>query len=84
MRQRAGLPELEASARRQQAQTSPYAFQHTFRTWSVTAGVAIEVLQQVLGHRSLQTTTIYIDAEQRRTHQESAKYHARLAGRWAK
>ncbi|WP_244125646.1 hypothetical protein [Burkholderia gladioli] len=46
--------------------------------------MAIEVLQQVLGHRSLQTTTIYIDAEQRRTHQESAKYHARLAGRWAK
>ncbi|MCM2495975.1 integrase [Burkholderia glumae] len=46
--------------------------------------MAIEVLQQVLGHGSLQTTTIYVNAEQQRMRQESAKYRARLAARRAK
>ncbi|KGE10510.1 integrase [Burkholderia gladioli] len=78
------LPDLEESARRQLAATSPHAFRHTFGTQSVVAGMAIEVLQQVLGHGSLQTTTIYVNAEQQRMRQESAKYHARLAGRRAK
>ncbi len=47
------LPDLEESARRQLAATSPHAFRHTFGTQSVAAGMAIEVLQQVLGHDSL-------------------------------
>ncbi|MFY4707588.1 hypothetical protein [Burkholderia glumae] len=46
--------------------------------------MAIEVLQQVLGHGSSQTTTIYVNAERQRMRQESAKYHARLAARRAK
>ncbi|MGN4112983.1 tyrosine-type recombinase/integrase, partial [Burkholderia gladioli] len=75
------LPDLEESARRQLAGTSPHAFRHTFGTQSAAAGMAIEVLQQVLGHGSLQTTTIYVNAEQQRMRQESAKYHARLAAR---
>jgi len=32
-------------------------------------------------HGSLQTTTIYVNAEQQRMRQESAKYHARLSAR---
>ncbi|MBN3723247.1 hypothetical protein [Burkholderia sp. Ac-20379] len=43
--------------------------------------MALEVLQQVLGHASLQTTTIYVNAEQQRMRKESAEYHARLAAR---
>ncbi|WP_257825038.1 site-specific integrase [Burkholderia glumae] len=78
------LPDWEESARRQLAATSPHAFRHTFGTQSAAAGMAIEVLQQVLGHGSLQTTTIYVNAEQQRMRQESAKYHARLAARRAK
>ncbi|WP_244119733.1 tyrosine-type recombinase/integrase [Burkholderia gladioli] len=74
-------PDLEESARRQLAVTSPHAFRHTFGTQSVAAGMAIEVQQQVLGHGSLQTTTIYVNAEQQRMRQASAKYHARLAVR---
>nr|WP_257977994.1 site-specific integrase [Burkholderia gladioli] len=73
------LPDLEESARRQLAGTSPHAFRRTFGTQSAAAGMAIEVLQQVLGHGSLQTTTIYVNAEQQRMRQESAKCHARLA-----
>ncbi len=34
--------------------------------------MAIEVLQQLLGHGSLQSTTIYVNAERRRMRQESA------------
>lgn len=43
--------------------------------------MALEVLQQVLGHASLQITTIYVNAEQQRMRQEAVKYHARLAAR---
>ncbi|KVL65423.1 site-specific integrase [Burkholderia ubonensis] len=75
------LPGLAESARRQLARTSPHAFRHTFGTQSAAAGMALEVLQQVLGHASLQTTTIYVNAEQQRMRQEVAKYHARLAAR---
>lgn len=75
------LPELAEASRRQLAQTSPHAFRHTFGTQSAAAGMALEVLQQVLGHASLQTTTIYVNAEQQRMRQEAAKYHARLAAR---
>jgi site-specific recombinase XerD len=73
------LPELAESTRRQLARTSPHALRHTFGTQSAASGMALEVLQQVLGHASLQTTTIYVNAEQQRMRQEAAKYHARLA-----
>jgi site-specific recombinase XerD len=43
--------------------------------------MVLEVLQQALGHASLQTTTIYVNAEQQRMRQEAAKHHARLAER---
>ncbi|MCQ0034432.1 hypothetical protein [Burkholderia glumae] len=46
--------------------------------------MAIEVPLQVLGHGSLHTTTIYVNAEQQRMRQESPKYHARLAARRTK
>ncbi|HDR9056982.1 TPA: site-specific integrase [Burkholderia vietnamiensis] len=75
------LPELAETTRRQLARTSPHALRHTFGTQSAAAGMALEVLQQVLGHASLQTTTIYVNAEQQRMRQEAAKYHARLAAR---
>ncbi|WP_302054537.1 hypothetical protein [Burkholderia gladioli] len=38
-------------------------------------------MQQVVGHGLLQTATIYVNAEQQRMRQESAKYHARLVER---
>ncbi|WP_260434428.1 site-specific integrase [Burkholderia sp. Bp9090] len=75
------LPDLEEPARRQLVGTSPHAFRHTFGAQSAAAGMAIEVLQQVLGHGSLQTTTIYVNAERQCMLQESAKYHARLVAR---
>ncbi|WP_175836249.1 site-specific integrase [Burkholderia multivorans] len=78
------LPELDEASRRQLARTSPHAFRHTFGTQSAAAGTALEVLQQMLGHASLATTTIYVNAEQQRMRQEAAKYHARLIERQGK
>ncbi|MBR7977029.1 tyrosine-type recombinase/integrase [Burkholderia vietnamiensis] len=75
------LPELVESNRRRLARTSPHALQHKFGTQSAATGMALEVLQQVLGHASLQITTIYVNVEQQRMRQEAAKYHARLAAR---
>ncbi|WP_420715653.1 hypothetical protein [Cupriavidus sp. D39] len=40
----------------------------------------LDVVQRVLGHASLQTTSTYVTAEQRRVRAEAAKYHARLVG----
>ncbi|WP_244135144.1 site-specific integrase [Burkholderia sp. BCC0322] len=62
----ATLPELSEAERQQLARTSPHALRHTFGTQTVAAGVPLDVAQRVLGHASLQTTTVYVTAEQRR------------------
>ncbi|MEK6290684.1 MAG: hypothetical protein V4793_04705 [Paraburkholderia tropica] len=52
------------------------------RTCPKTAAIETRSLQQVVvGHGLLQTATIYVNAEQQRMRQESAKYHARLVER---
>src|SRR5471030_449246 len=39
--------------------TSAHAFRHTFGTQTVARGMPIDVAQRILGHASLQTTSIY-------------------------
>jgi integrase/recombinase XerD len=65
--------------RRQLASTTPHAYRHTFGTQAPAAGVPLEVTQKVLGHASLQTTTIYAQAEKRRVRRELAGYFGQLA-----
>ncbi|MCX4151769.1 MULTISPECIES: site-specific integrase [Paraburkholderia] len=74
------LTDLNESERRQLARTSPHALRHTFGTQSVAADVPIDVVQRIMGHASLQTTTTYVTAERRRMRAEVSKYHARLTG----
>jgi integrase len=74
----AQLPALTEAERRQLARTSPHAFRHTCGTQSVAADVPLDVVQRLLGHASLQTTTVYVTAEQKRLRGEMARYHARL------
>lgn len=74
------LTDLNESERRQLARTSPHALRHTFGTQSVAADVPLDVVQRILGHASLQTTTTYVTAERRRMRAEVSKYHARLTG----
>lgn len=45
---------------------SPHAFRHTFGTHAAAENVPIDVIQRALGHASMQTTSIFIQAEQRR------------------
>ena len=63
---------LEASA--------AHALRHTFGTLSVAEEVPLDVVQRTMGHASLSTTTIYVQAEKQRAITEMAKMHqARLA-----
>lgn len=41
--------------------------------------VPVDVVQKVLGHASLQTTTIYVQAEKQRVLEEVARYYASAA-----
>jgi integrase len=55
--------------------TSAHAFRHTFGTQTVARGMPIDVAQRILGHASLQTTSIYARAERQRMLDEAAKYY---------
>ena len=46
--------------------TSAHAFRHTFGTRAVARDMPIVVVQRILGHASLQTTSIYVHAERQR------------------
>ncbi len=56
--------------------TSAHAFRHTFGTTTIAQGLPHDVLQKILGHVSLSTTSIYVQAEQQRILDESAKVFA--------
>ena len=60
--------------------TSAHAFRHTFGTQAVARGMPIDVAQRILGHASLQTTSIYVRAERQRMLDEAAKYYSEDAG----
>jgi integrase len=60
-------------------QSNAHAFRHTFGTQSVADEVPLDVVQKVLGHASLQTTTIYVQAEKQRVVEEVARYYAGIA-----
>jgi integrase len=53
-----------------------HAFRHTFGTLAAANEVPLDVLQRALGHTSLNTTTIYVQAEKQRSIAELAKLHA--------
>lgn len=73
----AGMSNLTATEMKQLAATSPHAFRHTFGTQAAAEDVPIDVLQKILGHRSLQTTTTYVQAERQRMLQEASGFYKR-------
>jgi integrase len=72
---------LSPDERMQLGRVNAHAFRHTFGTQSVADEVPIDVVQKVLGHASLQTTTLYVQAEKQRVVEEVARYYAGLAAR---
>lgn len=57
--------------------SAPHSFRHTFGTHAVAGEVPLDVIQKVLGHASLQTTTIYVQAEKKRSINELSKFFGR-------
>ena len=56
------------------AQASTHWLRHTFGSHAVAAHTPLEVVQSVLGHASLNTTTIYVKAERKRRFQEMSRF----------
>lgn len=57
---------------------SAHAFRHTFGTQAVAKEVPIDVVQKVLGHASLATTSLYVKAEKQRMMEEVSKYFKQM------
>jgi len=73
------MDDLSLDDRKRLGQANAHAFRHTFGTQSVADEVPVDVVQKVLGHASLQTTTIYVQAEKQRVVEEVARYYAGAA-----
>jgi integrase len=58
----AGLQETRMGKVRQRKRITPHLLRHSFSRWSLDAGIDISYLQQQLGHSSLSTTAIYLQA----------------------
>lgn len=69
--------DLELMEREQLLKTAPHAFRHTFGTQTVAGDVPLDVVQKLLGHSSLQTTTIYVQAEKKRSISEMGAFFSR-------
>lgn len=52
---------------------APHALRHTFASQAAAKEMPTDVLQRLLGHASLQTTSIYVQAERTRSIEEAAK-----------
>jgi len=58
----AGLQETRVGNVRKRKRITPHLLRHSFSRWSLDAGIDISYLQQQLGHSSLATTAIYLQA----------------------
>lgn len=70
----AGLQETKPSKVRQRKRITPHLLRHSFSRWSLDAGIDISYLQHQLGHSSLTTTAIYLQA--RPNHRKKAYENA--------
>ena len=58
--------------------TTAHAFRHTFGTLAVARGIPVEVMQKMLGHESIGTTSIYVQAKKKQMVEEASAYFASL------
>jgi integrase len=61
----------------QLAETSPHAFRHTFGTLAVEDDMPLVVVQEILGHKSASTTSIYVKAKEKRIAEAAEDYYSR-------
>lgn len=72
-----GMPDLTTDEMKLLAGTSTHSFRHTFGTHAAAEEVPLDVVQKILGHASLQTTSIYVQAEKQRMLREAASFYRR-------
>lgn len=66
--------DLTESERQILSSSGVHALRHTFGTQSVAKEVPLDVVQSVLGHKSISTTSIYVRSEKLRSAEEIGKY----------
>jgi integrase/recombinase XerD len=78
--EKAGLQETRLGRMRQRKRITPHLLRHSFSRWSLDAGIDISYLQHQLGHSSLTTTAIYLQARpnHRRNAYEKAGFNKLL------
>ncbi|AQH05247.1 integrase (plasmid) [Burkholderia sp. KK1] len=72
-----GMADLTTDEMKLLAGTSTHSFRHTFGTHAAAEEVPLDVVQKILGHASLQTTSIYVQAEKHRMLREAASFYNR-------
>lgn len=60
-------------------ETTPHALRHTFGTRAAEEDMPLEVVQSILGHASLNTTSIYVRTKEKRMAEEASKYFGRAS-----
>lgn len=72
----AGMTEVKVDDMLKLRLTSAHGLRHTFGTMAVEREMPLDVIQSILGHASIDTTSIYIRAQEKRVAKEAEKYHA--------
>jgi site-specific recombinase XerD len=72
-----GLDEINVDDMLKLRTTSAHGFRHTFGTMATERNMPLDVIQSILGHASIDTTSIYIRAQEKRVANEAQKYHAK-------
>jgi integrase/recombinase XerD len=56
---------------------SPHVFRHTFATDLMAGGADLRVLQLLMGHESIKTTSVYLRTSKQQLKKVHAKHHPR-------
>lgn len=57
-----------------------HGLRHTGATWLADSGIPLHVLQQILGHESIETTKLYLHPDTRHLADAARQANAYLAG----
>lgn len=73
--------DLTVEERAMLKETGIHAFRHTFGTQAAADKMPLDVIQKIMGHSSLNTTTIYVQSEEERAAREMGEWRARRSAR---